>query len=261
MPLAPNLGSQYTQVYMVPAGARDVERLRKPMRRESVENALEILRKYDTVVIVDDSNSMRGALWNEARDALASLADIAGKYDADGIDVHFLNTTHFMSNVHQSSTIKRLFDRVQPRGFTPIGAKLEELLLDYLASLETAKERKLAGDNNVMKAIKPVNYIILTDGAPTDDPEDVIIAAARRLDRGNFSLTQVGIQFVQIGDSKKATNFLRELDDGLSANHNVRDIVDTTPYIGRLNAEILTKILVGGINRRVDRGGGRSVMS
>jgi len=192
---------------------------------------------------------------------LASLADIAGEYDADGIDIHFLNATRFMSTVHQSSTINQLFDKVRPRGSTPIGKKLEELLLVYLENLESAKERELAGNVNATKAIKPVNYIILTDGAPTDDPGDVIIAAARRLDRGNFSVTQVGIQFVQIGNSKTAANYLRELDDGLSANHGVRDIVDTTPYIGKLNAEILTKILLGGINRRIDRKGGGSVMS
>ena len=41
----------------------------------------------------------------------------------------------------------------------------------------------------------------------------------------------------------------------------MRDIVDTTPYLGgQLNAETLIKILLGGINRRVDRKGGRSVM-
>jgi hypothetical protein len=231
------------------------------MRRESVENALETLRKYDTVIIVDDSSSMMGALWSEARDALASLADIAGKYDTDGIDVHFLNSRYFMSNVHQSSTVNRLFDRVQPRGITPIGGKLEELLLAYLANLETAKAREIGGDTKAMRAIKPVNYIVLTDGAPTDDPEDVIVTAARRLDRGNFPTTQVGIQFVQIGDSRQAADFLAELDNDLSANHGIRDIVDTTPYIGKLDAEILTKILLGGINRRVDRKGGGSVMS
>jgi len=81
--------------------------------------------------------------------------------------------------------------------------------LAYLASLETAKAREVAGDAKAMKALKPVNYIVLTDGAPSgctpaslhmaydliiltaDDPEDVIVTAARRLDRGNFSITQV----------------------------------------------------------------------
>jgi len=160
--------------------------------------------------------------------------------------------------------VKHLFDRVQPDGATPIGEKLEELLLRYMDVVENAKAREIAGDYTVMKTVKPVNYIVLTDGASTDDPEDVIVTTARRLDRGNFPITQVGIQFVQIGQSPGAAEFLQELDDNLTSNYGVRDIVDTTPFTmtgGELTAEMLTKILLGGINRRVDRKGGRSVMS
>jgi len=105
--------------------------------------------------------------------------------------------------------VNRLFERVQPTGITPIGGKLEELLLTYLDKIENAKAREIAGESNALKAIKPVNYIVLTDGAPSqchllsttpdlvigifaaDDPEDVIVMAARRLDRGNFPITQV----------------------------------------------------------------------
>jgi hypothetical protein len=36
-----------------------------------------------------------------------------------------------------------------------------------LENLETAKKPKLAVDDNAMKAIKPVNYIVLTDGVPS----------------------------------------------------------------------------------------------
>jgi len=233
------------------------------MRSESVENALEILRKYDTAIIVDDSSSMKGGRWEETRDVLSSLADVTSQYDTNGIDVHFLNNKVFLSNVRVASTVNNLFDRIQPRGITPIGGKLEELLLSYLDMIERAKEREIAGDSRAMKGIKPVNYIVLTDGAPTDDPEEVILNAARRLDKGNFPITQIGIQFVQIGDSPRAAAFLQELDDGLAANHGVRDMVDTTPFTmtgGELTAEMLTKILLGGINRRVDRKGARSVM-
>jgi hypothetical protein len=55
-----------------------------------------------------------------------------------------------------------------------------------------------------------------------DDPEDVIVTTARRLDRGNFPITQVGIQFVQIGQSPGAAEFLQELDDNLTSNYGVR---------------------------------------
>jgi hypothetical protein len=63
---------------------------------------------------------------------------------------------------------------------------------------------------------------VITDGVPTDDPESVIIAAARRLDAGNFLLSQLGIQFIQVGNDSKATKALKELDDGLNRNHKIR---------------------------------------
>lgn len=35
------------------------------MRQQSKEDALETLRKYNTVLIIDDSASMQGTLWRE----------------------------------------------------------------------------------------------------------------------------------------------------------------------------------------------------
>ena len=55
---------------------------------------------------------------------------------------------------------------------------------------------------------------------------------------------------------------MKELDDDLAGNKGVRDIVDTTQYLGgeALNKETIIKILLGGINRKVDKKGGASVM-
>ncbi|KAI0832719.1 hypothetical protein BC628DRAFT_1348038 [Trametes gibbosa] len=233
--------------------------LRRPMRQNTIEDALETLRKYNTIIIVDDSGSMsKGGLWTEAREALAALADVAAKYDTDGIDVCFLNSRKTGANMTSSSQIRRLFDSVVPRGATPIGERLEDLLLYYLNELDAAKK---SGGVAAVKAMKPVNYIILTDGVPTDDPASVIAAAARRLDEGQYPLSQIGIQFVQIGNHRAATEYLRSLDDELQEEYHVRDIVDTTPYLGgRLNADTIIKILLGGINRRVDKRGGQSVL-
>ncbi len=41
---------------------------------------------------VDDSGSMAGALWRQARGALSGIASLAGTYDSDGIDIFFLNS-------------------------------------------------------------------------------------------------------------------------------------------------------------------------
>jgi len=228
--------------------------LRRPMRRESEEDALETLRKYNTILIVDDSSSMRGSRWEEAGAALSGLASRAGEYDTDGIDIYFLNSPEIGQNLNNPQAVTNLFNRVQPRGPTPIAAKLEELLQDYMYQIETANK----GDPRKLRQIKPVNYIILTDGAPTDDPESVIVQTAKRLDVGNFPISQVGIQFVQIGNSRSATAYLNDLDNELADKYKIRDIVDTTPFNdigGELNSDILIKILLGGINRRIDRSG------
>ncbi|KAG1743551.1 uncharacterized protein EDB91DRAFT_1051223, partial [Suillus paluster] len=109
--------------------------------------------------------------------------------------------------------------------------------------------------------IKPLNVLIITDGASSDDVESVIVYFARLLEADKWPLGQVGIQFVQIGNSRHAAQFLRKLDDLKQAHIRHRqDIVDTTPYIGQLHADMLIKVLVGGINRRVDTKGGGAVV-
>ncbi|KIL70355.1 hypothetical protein M378DRAFT_67282 [Amanita muscaria Koide BX008] len=223
---------------------------RPPARRTTEEDVLEALTKFDTVFIVDDSSSMRGARWEEAKAALATLAELAGRYDTNGIDVHFLNHEAVGRNLKDSSDIIRLFQNVRPNGATPIGNKLEELLIEYLSVIEPLHDRPAE-----LKKVRPVNFLVITDGYPTDDPESVIVQIARRLDAKYFPITQVGIQFVQIGNDRSATQYLQELDDGLSNKHKIRDIVDTTPYNGSLDGRSILKILLGGINRRVDSRG------
>ncbi|KAF9235581.1 hypothetical protein BU15DRAFT_51245 [Melanogaster broomeanus] len=233
------------------------------MRKESRENALDTLRQYDTVIIMDDSGSMtQDHRWEQACVALSGLADTASTYDKDGIDIHFLNYQKQAKGMKDAAKVNRLFTRVQPQGLTPIAQKLDLLVGDYIDKLERASSKKRRGDPLPLQRIKPINFIIITDGAPTDEPLDSIVALARRLDRGNYPIAQVGLQFVQIGDDQSATEFLRQLDDDLGNSHGVRDMVDTTPYLGiELTAEMLIKILLGGINRRVDRRGGQSVMN
>ncbi|KAG8699092.1 hypothetical protein FRC09_006841 [Ceratobasidium sp. 395] len=80
------------------SGARDAA------RELEQENALLQLGKYDTQFLIDDSTSMIGSRWNEARDALAGLAKTALKYDNDGIEIFFLN------DVNAGKTVKDIVD-------------------------------------------------------------------------------------------------------------------------------------------------------
>ncbi|KAJ7584374.1 hypothetical protein C8J56DRAFT_150995 [Mycena floridula] len=230
-------------------GSRFVRYLRNPTREaeESLDDALEQLSKYDTVFIVDDSLSMRGSRWREAKVALTDLVEKAKGYDADGVDIHFLNSSEMERGVKETKLVDEVFAKVEPNGVTPIGGRLKQLLDIYLETLEELKE------TNEHNTLKRINFLIITDGQPTDEPKDVIVAAARRLEAGHFSLAQVGIQFVQVGHDRDAQKYLKGLDDGLTEKYKIRDMVDTFPYCEALTGAKLVKILVGGINRRLDK--------
>jgi uncharacterized protein YegL len=193
---------------------------------------------------------MAGERWNEARDALIGLAKFALERDQDGIEIYFLNNVDagrtvrvstiaiiiysFLTPMQNQEDVRQLFYSVRPAYGTPTGLRLEQILTSYITRIEGAK-MKSGGADPSQSGIKPLNLIVITDGAPTDDPESVIIAAARRLDAGQFSLTQVGIQFIQVGDDKKASKALHELDSHLSESNNVRVGAAPWTFLNKFN--------------------------
>ncbi|TFK72035.1 hypothetical protein BDN72DRAFT_932306 [Pluteus cervinus] len=222
--------------------------LNKPMREDTQEHVLDLLRRYDTVIILDDSDSMKRH-WAEAsaRHALSKLAGLATKRDTDGIDIYFINHEIPLLGVKSEAQVEKAMEAIKPRGSTYLGEALDNVLRPYLLKLEQAYARD---GEDALKSIKPINFIIITDGMPADTPEDAIIQAARRLDSKEFPLSQVGVSFVQIGNDKEGAEYLQMLDDALEGT---RDMVDTTPYFGPVTTDALCKILLGGINRRWDK--------
>lgn len=69
---------------------------------------------------------------------------------------------------------------------------------------------------------RPQHNPFLPPSAPSDDPESVIVAAARRLDRGHWPLSQLGVFFCQVGDDGEAREALQELDDNLQTTYDIR---------------------------------------
>lgn len=213
------------------------------------------LRGFDTVFLIDDSGSMAGANWRQTADALAAVVPVCTAYDADGVDIHFLNAT-FVEALHagvaSAQQVMDIFSRVRPMGATPTGRRLEILLKRYLAAFREAKNRG--------SSVKPLNVICITDGEPTDPDklERAIISAAQELDRLGAPLEQIGIQFFQVGSDEAATEALEELDNALSEEVGVRDIVDTVSWRKMNQGEGLTgdgilKVVLGGVDRRLDR--------
>ncbi|KAH9171811.1 hypothetical protein EDB89DRAFT_2175105 [Lactarius sanguifluus] len=199
---------------------------------------------FKLVVVIDDSDSMEGALWLEARDALAGVAEFSSQKGGEGLDIYCLNSPAYRLNLRSESDIRDYFNTISPDGQTPLGAKLKHILDIYVPRIE---------DPTINH--KPINILVITDGVPTDDPRQVIVDFARRLDAKNVPLRKLGLQFVQIGDDHGATQALKELDDHLGPTHGVRDMVDTVTFNSdepHLHTEVLVKVVLGALNSEID---------
>ncbi|KAL2694402.1 hypothetical protein Neosp_000979 [[Neocosmospora] mangrovei] len=222
----------------------------------SAEDKYAFLSTFDTIFVIDDSGSMSGRSWRETRDALAAITPICTAHDPDGIDVYFLNHRSHGSgsegqapggyyNLRDAQQVECLFNSVRPSGATPTGNRLQSILKPYIASLSRRPDS--------MDTTKPVNVIVITDGAASDDPESIIVHNARKLDNLDAPPHQVGIQFFQVGNEYGAADALRQLDDGL-VEQGIRDMVDTATWsTNGLKADGILKVVLGAVVRRLDR--------
>jgi uncharacterized protein YegL len=221
------------------------------------------LGAFDTVFVIDDSGSMAGSRWKEVNNVLASITPICTEHDKDGIDIYFLNHRSRLQSGDASKTdggyygiktpaeVETIFNSVRPGSSTPTAQRLQSILRPYTKKLKDQLDQGLP-------EAKPVNIIVLTDGAPTDEPEEVIAMYAQKLTDMEASPHQVGIQFFQVGNDLEAAEALRHLDDDLSSR-GVRDIVDTVSWnkdaFNRkiLQADDILKVVLGAVVRRIDK--------
>lgn len=217
------------------------------------------LAEMDTIFLIDDSWSMEGSLWREAAKVLSQIAEVCTKRDSDGIDLYFLNHNSQRTDAGKASggyynlttkaQVDRIFTNVSPRGATFTGMRLDHILKPYLSKLEKAAKTE--------DSVKPVNIIVITDGAPTDDPEDAIVPHAEALDKLGAPRWQAGIQFFQVGNDPEATKALAELDDDLKKNHGCRDMVDTAKKApgnrNPLTSDEILKVVLGAVQSKVDK--------
>ncbi|KAH9973983.1 hypothetical protein BGW80DRAFT_1304607 [Lactifluus volemus] len=194
------------------------------------------LADFKIVVIIDDSSSMEGELWLQARDALAGVAHLSHTKGGEGLDIYCLNNPEYRLDLRSEADVRYFFDGIVPDGQTPIGAKLRQIFETYVPRVEDNPRHK------------PISVLVITDGVPTDDPGPVIMEYARRLDVRNVSLRQFGIQFIQIGDDGDAADALRELDANLGSERGIRKLSNTTvfsPNQPHFHTDVILKVVLG----------------
>lgn len=209
---------------------------------EEDKNAeFEQLARFDTVFVIDDTGSMQlpvslsetstpdcKSRWDVLTKSLQFIANIAGEYDKDGIDIHFLISSHLdRTNVASGQEALNLLAEVdleQGVGGSYFEPILAEILGPYVANYEEfydlSKKR--------MKATqpKPLNIIVLTDGQDDEEDatEDLLVGIAKQLNEFNAPRHQVRIQFLQVGDDPEATEYLKRLNNDLEHIHGIRDV-------------------------------------
>ncbi|KAL0940851.1 von willebrand factor [Colletotrichum truncatum] len=260
--LTPN-GGPVRSLSPVPSIASSIVSL-SGMSVSTPEDPYAFLSSFDTIFVIDDSGSMSGRSWPEVQGVLRAITPICTAHDPDGIDLYFLN--HKTSargdpregkapggfyGIKRADTVEGIFSSVRPRGATPTGQRLHNIFKPYLQLLDSKKDD--------MDSVRPINIIVITDGAPSDDVESTIISTAKKLDKLDAPLHQIGVQFFQVGNEPGAREALRELDDDLvdRVDGDLRDMVDTVTWEnntrGILTADSILKVVLGAVVRRLDR--------
>ena len=201
----------------------------RPLDKEKVYGKL---KRYDTAFLVDDSDSMFGGRWETAKKVLADIAAIAVKYDRNGVDIRCFNADlddDERLNLNSAEKVMKLFDNVEPEGPTPTADVLEIELKNYIFKYRRNRNTK------------SLNLIVLTDGEPDSDQRvaDVIAKYAKLLEELEAPPLQVGIQFVQIGGDKAASEFLRSLDDDLQEKYKLDRDVSILSQVHVLRIELM----------------------
>lgn len=162
--------------------------------------------------------------WAHAKFLLTTLVRKANGVDDNGMDLSFTNGPVKLRN---SNDHKKFKGKMEQNGGKPLDDANKPTHTDILKSLGEIMEeyrRRASMSTSVGKNVRKLTVIILTDGlweARQGDYEGVankIIAFQQHLKKaqgGSLRDRQVTFQFIQFGLDRKATLWLKRLDEEL----------------------------------------------
>ncbi|KAI8999823.1 hypothetical protein BC832DRAFT_202287 [Gaertneriomyces semiglobifer] len=223
--------------------------------QEQLAYKLRQLENFDIVFICDDSGSMltpcalgsqspyapRQTRWDELKQTLKTVVDIACTLDQDGIDVYFLNRTS-LHNVTNAQQVEDAF-RDKPYGYTPLANAFLEVLLNHAQPGRDG--RKLL-------------IVVATDGEPTTSTGQIdrngVLSALRQ--RPDFVYTT----FVALTDDDAVLSYLNWIDENVPRVDVVDDYASEKqqilavqgPQFPFSRGDWVCKILLGSIDPSMD---------
>ena len=201
-----------------------------------------IVEERDYTLIIDKSGSMSindrpegKTRWKSAQESTLALAQECEKIDPDGITVYLFSGRFRRYDNVTADKVSSIYAENDPMGRTDLASVLSDAVNNYF-------ERKAAGQAKT----NGETILVITDGEPDDYKAvmRVIIEASRQIDRDE----ELGISLIQVGNDRKATQFLKALDDQLESAGAKFDIVDTITIDdmqGLTLAEVLLNAITG----------------
>ncbi|MFN3927180.1 MAG: VWA domain-containing protein [Pseudanabaenaceae cyanobacterium] len=175
-----------------------------------------MLEGRNYTIILDKSGSMATkdqpggkSRWQAVKESTLALAAKCEELDPDGITVYtFANRFKRYDHV-TAKKVEQIFQEHEPMGGTNLTAVLQDAINRHFSQPDP----------------QPETILIVTDGEP-DDRKSVfqtLIQATQRIQTNE----ELGISFIQIGNDREATEFLKALDEQLEKVGAKFDIVDT----------------------------------
>jgi hypothetical protein len=201
-----------------------------------------IVGDRDYTLIIDKSGSMSindrpggKTRWESAQESTLALAQECEKIDSDGITVYLFSMRFRRYDNVTADKVSKIYAENEPMGRTDLASVLYDAVNNYF-------DRKATGQAKA----NGETILVVTDGEPDDYKAvmRVIIDASRRIDRDE----ELGISLIQVGNDRKATQFLKALDDQLQSAGAKFDIVDTITIDdmqGLTLAEVLLNAITG----------------
>ncbi len=201
-----------------------------------------IVEERDYTLIIDKSGSMSindrpegKTRWQSAQESTLALAKKCEEIDLDGITVYLFSGRFRRYDNVTSDKVSQIYAENEPMGRTDLASVLLDAVDNYFRR-KAAGEAKANGET----------IVVITDGEPDDYKSvmRVIIEASRQIERDE----ELAISLIQVGNDRKATQFLKALDDQLQAAGAKFDIVDTITIDdmqGLTLAEVLLNAITG----------------
>ncbi len=223
---------------------------RKYEIKKTMADRLEKLRNFEIVIVIDDSGSMITAVdrtqrtrWDELRDIVKIVIEIGVIFDANGIDIYFINGRNFLK-VKDPRVVDEAF-ATPPSGYTPLVPVLEKIFQSPLSNV--GRDKKLL-------------VFVATDGEPTDDDGNPVVSELAHVMQNKRQTDTTYVSFLLCTDVQACVEYLSKWDKAMQNIDVTDDFYTETAKIRQYRGrnfpftfgDYIVKALIGAIDREID---------